>query len=81
MKKYIIVVRDFNPCHLQPSDDYLRVYGGYYVSPVVELDIDDDYDMALDAFVENYEKNISHFRYYNLELIPAQTHKEVTRNT
>ena len=69
MKKYIVVVRDFNPWHSQPSDDYLRFYNKYYVSPIVELDMEDDYDTALDEFVEKYEKYFPHFRYINLELI------------
>ena len=71
MKKYIIVVRDFNPNHNQPSDDYLRALDLYYVSLAVELDIEDDYDAALDEFVAKYEKYFSHFRNINLELIPV----------
>ena len=69
MKKYIVVVRDFNQNHNQPCDDYLRNYNSYYVSPIVELDIDDDYDATLDEFVLKYKKHFACFSYINLELI------------
>lgn len=71
MRKYIVVVRDFNPHCRQPYDTYLIALDMYYASPIVELDIEDDYDAALDEFVEKYEKHFSHFRHINLELIPA----------
>ena len=71
MRKYIVVVRDFDPCRSQPSDTYLIALDMYYVSPIVELDIEDDYDAALDEFVEKYEKYFAHFRHINLELIPV----------
>ena len=71
MKKYIVVVRDFSPYHDQPSDLYLFALDMYYASPIVELDIEDNFDKALDEFDKKYEKYYSHFLYQNYELIPA----------
>ena len=71
MKKYRVVVRDFSPCHNQPSDLYLLALDMYYVSPIVELDIENDFDKAISEFDEKYEKYYSNFLHRNYELIPA----------
>lgn len=70
MKKYRVIVRDFSPHHGQPSDVSLFALDMYYVSPVVELDIEDDFDKALEEFEEQYGKYYSHFIYRNYELVP-----------
>ena len=71
MKKYRVIVRDFAPGQSQPSDLYLFALDMYYVSPVVELDIENDFVKAIDEFDKKYEKYYSHFLHRNYELIPA----------
>ena len=71
MQKYIVVVRDYNPSRKQPSDMYLFALDMYYVSPAVELDIENDFVAALDAFDEEHGKYYSHFLHRNFELIPV----------
>ena len=69
MKKYRVIVRDYNPWYSQPSDLYLYALDLYYVSPVVWLDLDTNYDEALTNFDEEYKKYYSNFIYRNFELI------------
>ena len=71
MKKYRVIVRDFAPSQSQPSDLYLFALDMYYESPVVELDIENDFVKALDEFDKKHEKYYSHFLHRNYELIPA----------
>ena len=71
MKKYRVIVRDFAPWQSQPSDLYLFALNMYYASPIVELDVDTDFDKAMGEFDEKYEKYYSHFLHRNYELIPA----------
>ena len=70
MQTYRVIVRDYN-CNLnQPFDEYLLALNRYYVSPVVKLDMESDWDQALTDFDKEYGKYYSHFRYPNFELIP-----------
>ena len=58
----------YNP---QPSDQYLVVMDGYYVSPPVVLDMEDDWSGALEVFYEKHQKHFEHFRNWTFELIPV----------
>ena len=42
MQKYIVIVRNYNMYNPQPSDQYLIAMDGYYVSPPVMLDMEND---------------------------------------
>ena len=70
-KKYIVVVRDFSPYRSQPSDEYLFALDMYYASPIVELDIESDFDKAIEEFDEKYGKYYSHFLNRNYEFVPV----------
>jgi hypothetical protein len=71
MKNYIVIVRDFNPCCNQPSDEHLKALDMYYESPVVALDWESDRDKAMDEFDEKYGNHFSHFLHHNYQLIPV----------
>ena len=70
MQKYIVIVRNYNMYNPQPSDQYLVVMDGYYVSPPVVLDMEDDWSGALEAFYEKHKKHFEHFLNWTFELIP-----------
>lgn len=70
MQSYRVIVRDYNYNRSQPSDEYLFALDRYYVSPVVKLGMEADWDQALTNFDKEYGENYSHFRYPNFELIP-----------
>ena len=69
MQNYIVIVRDFDPRYEQPSDEYLCALDMYYVSPIVALDVEKDFDKALDDFEKKYRKHFLHFLHKNYELI------------
>ena len=69
MNNYVVIVRDFNPSRVQPSDNYLSRLGWRYISPVVALDWEGNRDKAMDEFDEKYGKYFSHFLNKNYELI------------
>ena len=71
MKKYRVIVRDFAPWQSPPSDLYLFALNMYYASPIVELDVDTDFDKAIEDFDKKYEKYYSHFIHRNYEFIPV----------
>lgn len=70
MQTYRVIVRDYNYNRSQPSDEYLFALDRYYVSPVVKLNMESDWDQALIDFDKEYGKYYSHFLYPNYELIP-----------
>lgn len=69
MKKYIVTVRDYPHYCGQPSDTYLINLDMYYRSPIVELDVENGFDHALDKFDESYGEKYSHFFHRNYTLM------------
>ena len=71
MRNYIVIVRDYDPCLTQPSDEPLYRLNRRYVSPIIALDWEFNRDNAMDKFDEKYGKCFAHFLHRNYELIPA----------
>ena len=73
--KYIIIVRNYPPAYGELTDVCLWALDNYYVSPIVELDMESDWEKALNEFEDAHRKFYPKFRYPNYELIPiTQAH-------
>ena len=70
MKKYRVIVRDYNNHYNQPSDLYLIALDRYYMSPIIYLDLECDWDKAITEFEEKCGRYYSRFIYPNLEFVP-----------
>ena len=71
MRNYIIIVRDYDPCLTQPSDETLYRLNRRYVSPIITLDWKFNRDKAIDEFNKKHGKYFAHFLHRNYELLPA----------
>lgn len=69
MRNYIVIVRSYTGN--QPSDAYLYALDRYYKSPVVKLDLESNWDKAVDVFDRKYRKHFSHFLYLHYTFVPV----------